>query len=151
MKYNYFIIVILFAVLRPGYTQEKNSSGAQSLDVTHVSIDLQFDRQQKQAIGNVVIDALATESISTISLDAAKLQVNQNYPFPSLTGIDRLNTALAEKQTDDIFEQVLFLSMLGDERGVPVIRKLKDTFRGNEPAIIALDNYEQQLITSLKK
>lgn len=64
---------------------------------------------------------------------------------------ERLNLAIAEQQTDDIFEQILLLSALGDERGIDVIAKLKVTFRENATALAALDNYEQQLKSTLKK
>lgn len=57
---------------------------------------------------------------------------------------ERFRIAMKEGHTDDIFYQVLLMATLGDQRAVEIFAPLKEKFRDDANAMLAIQGYEEQ-------
>lgn len=58
--------------------------------------------------------------------------------------LERFRLAMKEGNTDDIFYQVLLMATLGDQRAVEIFAPLKEKFREDANAMLAIQTYEEQ-------
>lgn len=65
--------------------------------------------------------------------------------------LQRMKIALEENKTDDVFHQVLLISTLADSRSQEVFDMLKEKYKNDANAMTAVNSYEEQFKTSLKK
>lgn len=67
------------------------------------------------------------------------------------TILDRLNLALQENDINDVFSNVLLISILADPRAYEVFEKLKRKYKEDANAMTAIDTYEAQFKNAIKK
>lgn len=65
--------------------------------------------------------------------------------------LDRLNLALQENDINDVFSNVLLISILADPRATEVFEKLKIKYKEDANAMTAINAYEEQLKNAIKK
>lgn len=110
---------------------------------------------------------LGDERGVAIALDALKdntsprwfLSNGWDYPFVAMQTLITLGKAasaypileknvlqaLKENEWSDLFQNLPLLVMTGDKRGLDIINRVKESFKGNDNAMTALNNLESQL------
>lgn len=63
---------------------------------------------------------------------------------------DRFNKAMAENDIEGIFNNVLLIALLKDARGMEIFEPLKTKFKDDANAMVAVEQYENQLKEGLK-
>ena len=65
--------------------------------------------------------------------------------------LERFNLAMAGNNTDDIFHQVLLIATLGNPQGLEIFARLKSKYQHDEPAMAAIQAFEEQLKAAAAK
>lgn len=65
--------------------------------------------------------------------------------------VERFKKSMGENDINDIFSNVLLITTLGDPRAQEVFDLLKNKFKSDENAMIAVNQYEQLFNKSIKK
>jgi HEAT repeat protein len=64
---------------------------------------------------------------------------------------DRLNQALEENDINDVFSNVLLISILADPKATEIFEKLKIKYKEDANAMTAINTYEAQFKNAIKK
>lgn len=64
--------------------------------------------------------------------------------------MERFKKSIAENDTNDIFQNVLLIAILGDPRGEEVFELLRLKFKDDENAMIAVEQYASQFKDAMK-
>ena len=72
-----------------------------------------------------------------------------NLGYPII--LERLNKAMLENDINDIFSNVLLISILADPRATEVFDKLKIKYKNDDNALTAINAYEEQFKNALIK
>jgi aminopeptidase N len=78
---------------------------------------------------------------------AALGKAHEGYPIV----YERFTKSVQENDLNDIFSNALLVATLGDPRGQEVFEQLKAQFKGNENALMAVLQLENQLSAAIKK
>jgi aminopeptidase N len=65
--------------------------------------------------------------------------------------LDRLNLALQENDINDVFSNVLLISILADPRATEIFEKLKVKYKEDTNVMTAINAYEEQFKNAIKK
>jgi aminopeptidase N len=71
-----------------------------------------------------------------------------NLAYPTI--FERFKKSMQENDVNDIFSNTLLIATLGDERGREIFTLLKEKYKNDANAMVAVNNYEAQFLESIK-